>query len=469
MKLHNKKSAEVTVKNNANSSNNLFISNIEPDKDYKLSVEILKNILKREYNNADIPDNEFYSVIKATHNELQKIDRNALSFSVKASVNFSDIQAAVVNSYSEIKTSEGEISTMASAIEELTASVAQIADLAQQTDNALELAAGKSAQGAQEVIGAAKASDNVSQALVLVDTDLQNLRDATNDIRGMAQEIEHIASQTNLLALNATIEAARAGEAGKGFAVVASEVKQLSSQTAKSTETIRHRINRLEEALNSIVSAISTAKSAATEAASAANMASVSVSTASDEVMHGAQGVANVAQVLSEQKMAVDELTQSANRASTSATSGMSLLFKAVETASESDAIIEKEFNALDKLHVENYILYRAQADHLIWKKKIAGIISGINHANENELSDHNSCRLGKWWNNYKAELKNPSHAFLAIEEPHKMVHQYGHDAVRLYAQGDRVGAVEAYNNLDKASDEVIRLLDLMIKEAEDK
>ena len=89
----------------------------------------------------------------------------------------------------------------------------------------------------------------------------QTVSQLANSVRGIGEVVElisGIAEQTNLLALNATIEAARAGDAGKGFAVVAQEVKNLATQTSRSTDEITRQINEIQSVTDTAVQAVAT-------------------------------------------------------------------------------------------------------------------------------------------------------------------------------------------------------------------
>jgi methyl-accepting chemotaxis protein len=131
---------------------------------------------------------------------------------------------------------QGNVSTMASAIEEFAASIAEVN---QQMNTANSIST-----------EAVSASDQGSKAIGELSTSSRQIEDVVN-------LINDIAEQTNLLALNATIEAARAGDAGKGFAVVASEVKSLANQTAQATDRITTQINDMQAVTDVAVGAIS--------------------------------------------------------------------------------------------------------------------------------------------------------------------------------------------------------------------
>lgn len=97
-----------------------------------------------------------------------------------------------------------------------------------------------------QVARSSQISDAAVRQTQQANTQVENLKVASQEIGDVLSIITNIASQTNLLALNATIEAARAGEAGKGFAVVASEVKNLANQTAKATDQISQQISEIQ-------------------------------------------------------------------------------------------------------------------------------------------------------------------------------------------------------------------------------
>ncbi|WP_341677530.1 methyl-accepting chemotaxis protein [Niveibacterium sp. SC-1] len=128
--------------------------------------------------------------------------------------------------------------TIAAAVQEMTASLDQVAERAGRVRAEADSAHHLSEQGSALAV---KAGGEVSRVAESVSTAVQNigrLEEHSARIKGIANIIKEIAEQTNLLALNAAIEAARAGEQGRGFAVVADEVRKLAEKTGGATSEI---------------------------------------------------------------------------------------------------------------------------------------------------------------------------------------------------------------------------------------
>ncbi|WP_409033951.1 methyl-accepting chemotaxis protein [Pseudomonas sp. JUb42] len=167
-----------------------------------------------------------------------------------------ELTAVTENSTRGLVTQNDEIQQAATAVNEMTAAVEEVA----------RNAASTSLISTQTAEDASKGQEQVQQAVAAINTVTVEITDSTQRVEALAGQIHDItkvlevirgiAEQTNLLALNAAIEAARAGEQGRGFAVVADEVRALAHRTQSSTGEIEAMIDRVRNGADEAVQAM---------------------------------------------------------------------------------------------------------------------------------------------------------------------------------------------------------------------
>ncbi|MDH5300859.1 MAG: methyl-accepting chemotaxis protein [Gammaproteobacteria bacterium] len=149
-----------------------------------------------------------------------------------------------------------ETQTIAAAVNEMAASIREVAENANAASAAADTADKEAINGRQVVKSSVNAVEGLAAEVARSATVLSELDAHSQRIESVLDVIKTIAEQTNLLALNAAIEAARAGEQGRGFAVVADEVRTLASRTQESTQEIQVMIAALQASSKQAVSSM---------------------------------------------------------------------------------------------------------------------------------------------------------------------------------------------------------------------
>jgi methyl-accepting chemotaxis protein len=142
---------------------------------------------------------------------------------------------------------EARTTETATAMEEMNATVLEVAKNAGLAAEATESARKKAIEGEGIVVRSMEAIDVVDGLSRGLKTGMDQLGHQAQSIGTIMEVISDIADQTNLLALNAAIEAARAGDAGRGFAVVADEVRKLAEKTMTATRQVGEAIKAIQE------------------------------------------------------------------------------------------------------------------------------------------------------------------------------------------------------------------------------
>ena len=156
----------------------------------------------------------------------------------------------------EVSSQKEETEQVATAMNQMTATVHDVARNAEEAAQAAQTADGKVESGQQVVRQSMARIEQLADSATSASSSIESLSAQIQNIGTVLSVIKSVAEQTNLLALNAAIEAARAGEQGRGFAVVADEVRALAKRTQQSTEEIEQLVSALRSAAQSSVQQI---------------------------------------------------------------------------------------------------------------------------------------------------------------------------------------------------------------------
>jgi chromosome segregation ATPase len=312
------------------------------------------------------------------------------------------------------------LSSVAVATEEMTATIGDIATNSEKARHITE----------QATRQATRISEQMNQ-----------LGAAAQEIGKVTETITDISSQINLLALNATIEAAHAGSTGKGFAVVANEIKELAQQTASATEDIKARvagvqtsatggiseidkvgqvIREVSEIVTSIAAAIEEQSTVAKDIARNVAEASTGVRDANTRVSEASQATAQVTREIAGIDQVAARMAEGSEQVQGSATD----LLKVAERLRAT--VAQFRIAGESQLRVKNAI-----AAHQLWTARLrAAIGAGKLEIPVATIRADNECQFGKWL--YSADFADPGRGIDTYNKVKQIHAEFHHEAAKV-------------------------------------
>ena len=357
-----------------------------------------------------------------------------------------------------VHTQQASIDQVATAINEMAATVQGVAQHAASAVSAAEQARSAVDEGQRLMDHTVNSVDEMAKLVDHSNDVISALARDSREVEQILLVITNIAEQTNLLALNAAIEAARAGEQGRGFAVVADEVRTLAQRTRHSIDQIREIIERLGKGATSAVDTMARSRTASGKTAEDAHQTRAvleqiveAVGVIVDmntQIATAAEEQSQVAQDMDRNIFAVsDETHRTADYAE--------------QTVAATDQIAGQVQRLMDELacfktNVQGVDLGAARSAHLSWKVRLRSYLDGKASLSLQEAVSHRDCAFGKWYYDEGRTRYASIPEMAEIEQPHQELHELVRQAVEYREAGDYAAAERLYDRVSILSASIV-------------
>jgi methyl-accepting chemotaxis protein len=230
--------------------------------------------------------------------------------SVQVSAAAEELSASSAQTNAQVQLQQAEITQVATAMNEMAATVVDVARNAAAAAEAAQTANSETDNGLRVVNGVIEVIHQLASEIDKSAANMMELVEDSQEIGSVLDVIQEIAEQTNLLALNAAIEAARAGDHGRGFAVVADEVRSLASRTQDSTEDIQKRIDKVQHSSNTAARQMEEGKATGMRTVGQATQAGEALQTINASVAAINDMNAQIATAAEQQSSVADEINR---------------------------------------------------------------------------------------------------------------------------------------------------------------
>lgn len=266
------------------------------------------DLTARYSNAANDETGQLISAMKTMIEKLHGIVSNITGSTAQLSTSAEELAAITVETNDAFKRQQLQAEQVATAANEMSATVEEVARNTQMAAEASARASHEAMSGKKVVASTMESIDGLASEVEQAAQVINKLKTDSENIGVVLDVIKGIAEQTNLLALNAAIEAARAGEQGRGFAVVADEVRTLASRTQESTKEIQQMIERLQVGANEAVRTMEESRNRASASVEQAARAGTSLEAITDAVETINNMTTQIASAAEEQSTAAREI-----------------------------------------------------------------------------------------------------------------------------------------------------------------